>query len=157
MNMNDGTSIQSTCSSEEPHAKASQSRDCEKGSATQGAVSCSDFLRSLEVENLDGLSGKMFPGCFQATEEGILEPSSGGWGNWGTGGHTGSWTLRGSEFRNGDEGCSLLGVLETRNVQQKYFLSQKACLGILRRAEERKKQLPEKLKNALEAVANKTE
>ena len=50
-----------------------------------------------------------------------------------------------------------MGVLETRNVQQKYFLSQKACLGILRRAEERGKQLPEKLKSALEAVANKTE
>lgn len=47
---------------------------------------------------------------------------------------------------------SLLQILE-ENPQEKYYLSEKACLGILRRAEKRGKKLPEKLKAALEYQA----
>jgi hypothetical protein len=43
--------------------------------------------------------------------------------------------------------------LETRDVPQRFFLSAKACAGILRRAERRGKALPPMLKEALEAVA----
>ena len=39
----------------------------------------------------------------------------------------------------------------------KYYLTQKACLGILRRASEREKELPEKLKRALEFQAGITQ
>lgn len=45
--------------------------------------------------------------------------------------------------------CTLSQVLEL-NVQEKYFLSAKACSGILRRANKRGKQLPEILQTALE-------
>jgi hypothetical protein len=49
--------------------------------------------------------------------------------------------------------CSLSEVLETGPVPPRFFLSPKACAGILRRAEKRGKQLPEQLKQALAAVA----
>ena len=48
---------------------------------------------------------------------------------------------------------SLSKVLESGPVHQKYFLSEKACSGILRRAERRGKALPEPLRQALQAVA----
>jgi hypothetical protein len=47
---------------------------------------------------------------------------------------------------------SLSQVLESGPVHQRYFLSEKACSGILRRAEKRGKQLPEALRDALQAV-----
>jgi hypothetical protein len=49
--------------------------------------------------------------------------------------------------------CSLSAVLETSDVPHKYFLSQKACAGIIRRAERRGKELPTMLRRALEQVA----
>jgi DNA (cytosine-5)-methyltransferase 1 len=42
-------------------------------------------LQSLNVTGLDGLSGKTYPVSCQVTEEGILEPSSGRWGELGYG------------------------------------------------------------------------
>jgi len=44
--------------------------------------------------------------------------------------------------------CALSDILET-NPRRKYYLSRTACLGILRRAEERGKELPAQLKAAL--------
>jgi len=53
-----------------------------------------------------------------------------------------------------DEGvCSLSEILETGKVESRYFLSQKACAGILRRAEKRGKKLPTILYKALHQVA----
>ena len=51
---------------------------------------------------------------------------------------------------------SLSDILETGRVPEKYFLSQRACSGILRRAEKRGKALPDALKEALESVAGPT-
>lgn len=50
-------------------------------------------------------------------------------------------------------GCTLSQILEV-NAPQKYYLSPKACRGILRRAEKRGKELPPLLKAALEAQAD---
>ena len=47
----------------------------------------------------------------------------------------------------------LLSILEP-SVSSRYFLSKKACSGILRRAEKRGKALPDALKAALMAVAS---
>lgn len=53
-----------------------------------------------------------------------------------------------------DEGvCSLSEILETGDVPQQYYLSAKACRGILRRAEKRGKELPPQLAAALQTVA----
>jgi len=52
-----------------------------------------------------------------------------------------------------DEGvCSLSAILETGDVPQRLYLSGKACAGILRRAAKRGRELPEALRQALEAV-----
>jgi len=73
---------------------------------------------------------------------------------------TGFWTLNTSEFNHilgpslRDEGvCSLSDILETGDLPQRFFLSAKACKGILRRAEKRGKELPTQLRRALEQVA----
>lgn len=47
---------------------------------------------------------------------------------------------------------TLSEILES-NVSERYFLSPKACRGILRRAEKRGKELPTTLRRALEQVA----
>jgi len=54
--------------------------------------------------------------------------------------------------RSGAAGCSLSAILQD-DPPSKYYLTRKACLGILRRAAERGKELPEKLKRALEIQA----
>ena len=62
------------------------------------------------------------------------------------------WTLSTSDWRSGATVCSLSEVLETGEVHRRYFLTSKACQGILRRAEKRGKELPPQLKAALEEV-----
>jgi hypothetical protein len=47
--------------------------------------------------------------------------------------------------------------LETGDVPQRFYLSAKACQGILRRAEKRGKKLPATLQAALEATAKASE
>lgn len=49
--------------------------------------------------------------------------------------------------------CSLSSILETGSIDRRYFLSPKACAGILRRAEKRGKDLPPSLFAALTAVS----
>ena len=52
-----------------------------------------------------------------------------------------------------EECVSTLSQILMVNVPQKYYLSPKACLGILRRASVRGKELPELLRKALERQA----
>jgi len=70
------------------------------------------------------------------------------------------WTRNMSEWNHipeqslSDAGvCSLSEILETGPIDPRYFLSAKACAGILRRAEKRGKELPKTLLLALQAVA----
>lgn len=139
--------------SEEPPVNPSALQDSDKDSKIQEATSCLHTLQSLTVTGLDGLSGKMSPVFCHRQEDGILEPSSGRWSSWGMGSPTESWTLNGSEWPSAVVVCSLSDTLETQAVQPRFYLSQKACAGILRRAEKRGKELPEMLRTALEAVA----
>ena len=62
-------------------------------------------------------------------------------------------TPNGSEWRSGAVACSLSSILETALIPRRYYLSQTACAGILRRAEKRGKVLPPQLARALRAVA----
>ena len=152
----------STCSLAAHRANHFPSRDCVAVSQTHAETSCSHILRSLNICGLDGLCGKMFPEFCQADEEGILEPSSGRWGNWGTGSPIECLTLNGAEHngtnapcRSAEGVCSLSDVLEIQPVPQLFYLSEKACSGILRRAERRGKILPEQLRLALESAATR--
>ena len=148
-------------SQEEPPANRSRSRDCARDWLTPVATSCSPILPSLQSIAPAGSSGRMSLAFCPATEDGISLPSSGGWGNSGMGSPTECWTLSTSEHaasrsqsRNGGVVCGLSDILETGAVPQRFFLTAKACQGILRRAEKRGKSLPPSLRGALEAVAS---
>lgn len=62
-------------------------------------------------------------------------------------------TLNTSEWPNDAAVCSLSQVLEKGSVHPRYFLSPKACAGILRRAEKRGGALPTILHHALRRQA----
>ena len=146
-------------SAEEHHASRSPSRDCAKDWMTRAATSCSPILPSLDAIAPAGWFGRMSPASCPATADGILAPSSGAWGNAGMGSPTECLTLSSVEHaasrglsHNGGVVCSLSDILETGDVPQRYFLTAKACRGILRRAEKRGKDLPPQLARALQAV-----
>jgi len=144
---------QLTFLSGEPHANHSQSQDLEKDWMTRVVTSCSPTLQLLHDISPDGWSGKTSLASCHQTEDGILAPSSQRWGKSGMGSPTAFVTLNISEWPKDASVCLLSDTLETGNVPQRFFLSAKACQGILRRAEKRGKKLPEQLQHALEAVA----
>jgi len=135
---------------EEHPAKASQLQDFEKDLLTRGGTSCSPILPLLQDIAPDGWFGRTSPASCQATEEEILEPSSGRWANSGMGSPTECLTLSTSEWPKDGDVCLLSDTLETGDVPQRFYLSAKACQGILRRAEKRGKKLPSALQVALE-------
>ena len=65
----------------------------------------------------------------------------------------GACTTPNTSERHSDAGASFLSQILEENAPEKYSLSPKACLGILRRAERRGKDLPPMLKTALEQQA----
>jgi DNA (cytosine-5)-methyltransferase 1 len=69
--------------------------------------------------------------------------------------HGASWTPSSTAWPSDGSGflCSLAEVLEPGPLPTRYFLSSRACAGILRRAEKRGKTLPGPLLRALQAVA----
>ena len=142
--------------SEEPLAKASQSLAFEKDLLTHAETSCSPILPLLHNISPSGWFGRTSPASCLATEDGILEPSSGRWASSGMGSPTECLTLNTSEWPKDAGVCSLSDTLETGNVPQRFFLSAKACQGILRRAEKRGKKLPPQLHKALHSVAQET-
>ncbi len=90
---------------------------------------------------------------YPATEDATLLSSFAGWSNAGMASPGGFSTLSISESHSAGAACSLSEVLET-DAPQKYFLSPKACRGILRRAELRGRSLPAHLHQALIQVAS---
>ena len=145
----------------EPHANRSASRACEKGWLTLAGTSCSPLVPLQAGIGPAGWFGRTSPASCHQTVDGTLAPSSGSWQNSGMGSPTAFLTLSTSEWNHTlapslkDDGvCSLSDILEdSGSVPQRYFLSARACAGILRRAEKRGKQLPTALKTALESVA----
>ena len=147
-------------SSAAPLANPSASLDSEKDWMTRVATSRSPILPLLTNIAPAGWFGKTCPESCPMTEDGLLAPSSGGWQNSGMGSPTEFLTLSTSEWNHTlapslkDDGvCSLSDILETGDVPRRYFLSARACAGILRRAVNRGKELPQQLQRALEAVA----
>lgn len=68
--------------------------------------------------------------------------------------NTSEWTDTLVPFLSVDGVCSLSDILEqSGNIPPRYFLSPRACAGILRRSESRGKALPPMLKDALERQA----
>jgi len=140
--------------SEEPHARASASPDSEREWLTLVATWPSHILPLLTGYGHVGSSLRTYPVSCLADQDGTLVPSSGRWLNSGMGGPTASWTHSTSEWHSAAVVCLLSDTLVTGDVPPQYFLSPRACSGILRRAERRQKQLPPMLKVALEQVVS---
>ncbi len=154
-------SDQLTFLSEAPPAKVSASPESDLDWTIRAATSRLSFWRWLNEFAPAGSFGRMSPAFCQMMEEKRWEPSSGSWGNSGTGGPTECSTLSLSEWTgstglspSGGAVCSLSDILETTPVPKRYYLSAKACVGILRRAVNRGKELPQLLQRALAAVAD---
>ena len=141
---------------EELPASRSASPVSEKDWLIRVATSRLRILPLLTAIGPSGWSGRTSPACCRLTEEKRLEPSSEGWGNSGMGGPTESWTLSTSDWPNDASVCSLSQVLEAGNVPRRFYLTPRACAGILRRAEKRGKALPPSLRQALAQVVVRT-
>ena len=148
---------QSTFLWEEPLANPSASQDCEKDWQTRVATSCLPTAQLLNAIAPSGWYGRTSPVSCRLTEDGTLEPSSECWQNSGMGSPTGFLTLNTSEWHKDANVCLLSHTLETSDLPQRYYLSARACAGILRRAEKRGKELPPILRSALEAGSQQSE
>ena len=151
---------QSNFWSEEHLASLSVSQVSEADWQTSAVTWRSNILGWLNAFGPDGWFGRTSPASCRRLEDGTLVPYSGAWSNSGMGSPTECLTLSISEWTaldglslNDDGVCSLSDILETGDVPQRYYLSAKACAGILRRAEKRGKELPTMLRLALQQVA----
>lgn len=159
--------LDSTSSQGARPARTSRSRESGRawrkaaGPAAPLPSTLRDFAGSW---NPDGCFGRTFREFSPATAGGTSRTSSSRLGNAGILLPTGFWTLNGCEWTGcpepspsggagcGSSVCGLSDILETAGEHlRKYCLSQKACEGILRRAASRGKDLPVRLKAALEA------
>jgi hypothetical protein len=70
------------------------------------------------------------------------------------GSHTEFLTLNTLESHKDAEESFLSDILEIGDLPQRFYLSPKACSGIIRRAEVRGKKLPERLREALLTTVN---
>ena len=139
--------------SEELPANHSVLQGLEKDLKTQGGtlpLAMSEFLTTLDPS---GSYGKTCQVSSVQMVDGILVPFSGRWSKSGMGGHIGCLMLNTLESHKDAEECLLSDVLETGNLRPEYYLSPKACAGILRRAKVRNKKLPELLYQALLTVS----
>ena len=136
----------------ERRASPSPSPDLEADWLTRVATSRLSILEFLSAFGPAGWSGRTSLGCCRI-EAGRLVPSSEGWPNSGMGSPTEFLTLDTSECPSAAVECSLSDILETGDVPQRFFLSARACAGILRRAKKRGKVLPASLSAALRAAS----
>ena len=135
----------------------SVSQGLEKDSQMTEETSHLNLLSWLIDLNPVGWFGRTSPVSCHLTEEGILDASLEGWQKSGMGSPTGFLMLNTSEHNDfqgqfhKEEGVSSLSdILETGEIQQKYYLTEKHCRGILRRSEQSEKEIPLSLKEALE-------
>lgn len=87
----------------------------------------------LVKSHRDGCFGKMFPDACPRTPGSTSVPLPRRWLTAGIILPTESWTLNSSEFPSVAVVSSLSDILETGDLPPRYFLSPKACAGILRR------------------------
>ena len=148
------TSSESTLSAVGSHAKTYQL----PGTGAVWRASdrgCSSMLFELYPNYVPrSWYSKTSPAYFRRTKGGTWESSSERWQTQGIAAHGECWTRNGSESPNDAVVCSLSDIL-MRNVPQRYYLSQRAARGILRRCEKRGRTLPTQLTAALEELAGR--
>ena len=146
--------------SEERPAKVFRSQDFAKEWLIRGVTSRWSILQLLSAIAPSGSFGRTCPVSCHQERDGTLVPSSGAWGNSGMGSPTEcltlstcEWTALPEQFPSDDGVCSLSDILQIGDVPHRFYLSAKACAGIIRRAERRGKPLPGHLLAALQLVA----
>lgn len=143
----------STSSSEAHPVSPSASQGFAVDSLTSAAtshLSLRDWLRRFA---LGGSSGKTSPEFCPPTKEGLSLPSSGAFQSSGMASHGECWMLNSSDWPSDASVCFLSDILEPLPLPERYFLSPRACAGILRRAKKQDDPLPEMLRLALEHTA----
>lgn len=145
----------STSLSGEHPAKTSASPDSAQALMETAATSLLSSRDWLLRYGLGGSCGKTSPEFCPTKADGLSLPSSGAFSSSGMASPGECWMLSSSEWPSDASVCSLSDILEAQPVPERYFLSPKACAGILRRAEKRGKKLPERLRIALEEVASR--
>ena len=141
-------------SSEEAHASLSQQQESDLEWMIHVATWHFTTSELLGTFSRSGSSMKTSQVYCRQTEDTILPSFSEKWRNSGMGSPTEFLTLNTSEFPNEGEESLLSGVLMAiGEVPQQFYLTKKACAGILRRAKRRGKVLPSSLKAALETKA----
>ena len=121
-----------------------------------GPLEADSSLRQRELLGryaLRGSSLRTSRGCFHRTRVKTSLSSSKRLPNSGTAWPGECWIASISEWPNDAVVFSLSDILETGDVPQKFYLSPKACRGILRRAEKRGRELPSALRSSLEQTA----
>src|SRR5574344_481150 len=161
--MKNGQNIQLTLWSEDLLVKDSVSQVKEKDSMMLDQNSHCHLLELWKNINRDGFYGRTCPEYYPAIKDLILHVSSIHWLNSGILSLTESLMHNSPEWPKDVVECSLsdiliqpstnTGVTKQQNWLRKYYLSQKCCQGIIRRAKERGKKLPERLMIALQSVS----
>jgi hypothetical protein len=145
-------------SSEEAHASLSPQQESDLEWMIHVATWHSTTSELLGTFSRSGSSMKTSQAFCRLTKDTILPPSWGKWSNSGMGSPTEFLTLNTSEFPNEGEESLLSDVLMAiGEVPQQFYLTKRACAGILRRANRRGKVLPSSLKEALEMKAGNWE
>jgi hypothetical protein len=122
------------------------------GKMSPASIQVGAMTRLLKRETLEEVSAEIGSESKIFVRETILQPFSNSWGNAGMGMHGECWTVNISECHSAAGVSFLSDILEIGDLPARYFLSAKACAGILRRAGLRGKELPEALARALKAV-----
>lgn len=122
---------------------------------SQFGKTCQEPSAAIKAKT-SGQSSKRSPGSVK-TDYQFLDLRSGitpaAWSGMDGVSPGGCMTLNTGESPSDARGSTLSQILEP-NALEKYYLSAKACHGILRRAEKRGKELPTMLREALEEVAS---
>ena len=149
--------------SEEPHVRDSALQENKAVSTIPEAPSASPIADFLRLCVPGGSCGKTSP-VFSAQIKGMTSGrSSVKLMKSGILSRGECWTLNMCEwtdslvpFLKEDGVSSLSDILETGDIPPRYYLSPTACRGVLRRAASRGRELPEVLRQALEAQAGKS-
>ena len=111
------------------------------------------LLRSLEKDAPELFCSKTFTVCSVHTRGETLKSSYERWPNSGILSDGVCLTAKISESPNHASGSTLSGVIETRTVPEKYFLSPSAAKGMLRRTDQMGRNLFPPLRQSLEILA----
>lgn len=149
------TSLKLTCGPQDSPAKTSRLQEWGQDLGFEGANldSFTSLCGSFEDVCQDQLSSKMCTGFSLATEDETSQSYSRRWTNSGMVSHGVCLTAKTSESPSNAVASTLLPCIETGEVSEKYFLSQNAATGILRRVDRMGRNLPPSFRRSLEILS----